>query len=233
MEFIRLSIQMIKYNIRIVFGNKLLYFLIASLLIFVAIVIGNLASGDTIEMGGSYSLLVFIGGLLLFYPITFGIQNDKDARTLEIIFGIPDYRYRVWLFRLGLIYFLAFGMLMLFGYLLHVSFLEIPVLSMVSQVMFPLVFLGMLAFLLSTLVKSGNGTAVIVIILCFILLISIDFFENKFYNVFFNPFDVPSGTTQVVWESLTLKSHIFLAVGSLVFLLGGLLNLQEREKFLG
>jgi len=56
------------------------------------------------EAEDAFTLLLFIGLLLVFYPLTFGIQSDKDARTLEIIFGIPNYRYRVWLVRMFMIF---------------------------------------------------------------------------------------------------------------------------------
>ncbi len=42
--------------------------------------------------------------LLVFYPAVFGIQNDEDSRILEILFGIPDYKYKVWGVRLLMIY---------------------------------------------------------------------------------------------------------------------------------
>ncbi len=35
---------------------------------------------------------------------------------------------------------------------------------MTVQVMFPVLFLGMMAFMLSTVVRNGNGTAVVMII---------------------------------------------------------------------
>ena len=41
-------------------------------------------------------ILMFPSMLLIFYPAVFGIQNDEDSRILEILFGIPDYKYKVW-----------------------------------------------------------------------------------------------------------------------------------------
>lgn len=32
----------------------------------------------------------------IFYPAIFGMQNDVDNRILEILFGIPDYKCKVW-----------------------------------------------------------------------------------------------------------------------------------------
>lgn len=52
----------------------------------------------------AYYLMILPGLLLIFYPSAFGIQNDVENRTIELLFGIPNYRYKVWLVRLGIIY---------------------------------------------------------------------------------------------------------------------------------
>jgi hypothetical protein len=57
-----------------------------------------------INEGSIYGLLLFPCLLLIFYPVVFGIQNDEDNRILEIIFGIPNYRYKVWGVRMLMIY---------------------------------------------------------------------------------------------------------------------------------
>ncbi len=235
MNQLHLTIQMIKYNAKIIFGNKLLYFLIAALIVFLAVTIGNLAAGNALDNQDAFSLLLFIGALLVFYPLTFGIQSDKDARTLEIIFGIPDYRYRVWLMRMLMIFAMAFVMMLALAWLLNATLVDYKVLPTIINVMYPLMFLGFLSFFLSTIVKSGSGTAVIIIIISVVMLIIFqeNDYNTKFYNVFFNPYDIPSDMTEILWNSLMLKNHLFLAIGSVVFFLSGLLNLQHREKFLG
>ena len=61
-----------------------------------------------INEGLIYNILMFPCLLLIFYPAVFGIQNDEDSRILEILFGIPDYRYKVWGVRLLMIYVVIF-----------------------------------------------------------------------------------------------------------------------------
>ncbi|MDR2234089.1 MAG: hypothetical protein LBE56_13330, partial [Tannerella sp.] len=53
----------------------------------------------------------------------------------------------------------------------------------------------------------------------------------SFWNVFLNPFMIPSEIHPMIWQDTIIKSRIFLALGGVVFLLIGLLNLQNREKF--
>jgi len=150
MNYLQLSIYLIKYNARIIFGSKLLYFLLAALFIFLSITIGNLIAGETMEAEDAFTLLLFIGLLLVFYPLTFGIQSDKDARTLEIIFGIPNYRYRVWLVRMFMIFVMSFFMMLFLGWLLKISLIDYSVFQVVWLVMYPLMFLGSLILLIKT-----------------------------------------------------------------------------------
>jgi len=224
---------MIRYNLKVIFGNRFIYFLISAVVLFLFIIFINLLNGEAISEKGIYNILVLTGALLLFYPAAFGIQSDKDARTLEIIFGIPDYRYRVWLMRLLLIYAVAFIVLILLSVSLYFSLMHFPIFRMNIQVLFPLAFLGFFTFFLSTVLRSGNGTAAVVIILGVLLLILSSNFTKSYWNIFFNPFGVPSDVSEMVWYSLEIKNRIFLGSGAVLFLLAGLMNLQQREKFLG
>jgi hypothetical protein len=227
------SFQMIRYNLKIIFGNRFIYFLISAVVLFLFIIFINLMNGEMISEAGIYRILTLTGALLLFYPAAFGIQSDKDARTLEIIFGIPDYRYRVWLMRLLLIYFITFVILILLSFALYFALIHFPILELNLQVLFPLAFLGFFTFFLSTILRNGNGTAAVVIILGVVLLIFSESLDKSYWNVFFNPFGNPSDVSEMVWQALEVKNRIFLGAGAIVFLLAGLMNLQNREKFLG
>jgi len=52
------------------------------------------------------------------------------------------------------------------------------------------------------------------------------------WNIFLNPFEVPNRLNEMVWQEIVMKNRILQAVGSLLFVLYGLFNLQNREKFL-
>jgi hypothetical protein len=227
-----LTWKMIRYNLKIIFGNRFIYFLISAVVLFLFIIVLNLLNGEAISEAGVYRVLILTGALLLFYPSAFGIQSDKDSRTLEIIFGIPDYRYRVWLMRIILINVITFLILIVLSWLLYYSLLHFSIFRMNIQVFFPLLFLGFLTFFLSTVLKSGNGTAAVIIILGVVFLILSDNLGRSYWNIFFNPYANPSDISEMVWKSLEVKNRIFLVSGAVVFLLGGMMNLQKREKFL-
>lgn len=225
-------IRMIRYNLRIIFANRFVWFLLAGFAFFAFFAIQAVLNRQNISDGTIYNLLIFPGILLIFYPSVFGIQNDDDSRMLEILFGIPNYRYKVWLVRLVMIYVLIYLIILLFAGIASVLLYKVNVPEMAYQLMYPIVFLGSMAFMFSTLVKNGNGTAVVMVLIGVGLIILADSLERTQWNVFLNPFEIPSNMNQVIWQGIISKNRIFLGVGMLVFILYGLFNLQKREKFI-
>jgi hypothetical protein len=217
---------------KIIFGGKFIYFILAAFIFF--LVFGIIAALESSDMyiDTIYGLLAFPSILLVFFPSVFGIQSDADQRTLEIIFGIPDYRYKVWLVRYLMILLLVFLLLFPFAGLAYYALLSFPVIKMILHLMVLVVFVSALGFCLSTLVKNGNATAVIMVILGLFLLILADELDESKWNIFLNPFDTPGDLNEIVWREIVRQNRIFMGIGSVVLILLGLLNLQSREKFL-
>lgn len=227
-----LFFRMVRYNMKVIFGNRFIWFVLAAVAFYFFIAITNIYDNNVIDDGFVYGLQIMPGILLIFYPMTFGIQNDLDAGILEILFGIPDYRYKVWLVRLILVFVLVFLMMIGLTVMSYYLLAPVPVFELSFQVMFPIYFLGSLAFLFSTIIKNGNGTAVVMVIIGVLLLILSGIFDRTMWNIFLNPFDIPRRLNEMIWQEITMKNRIFLAVGSLLFVLYGLYNLQKREKFI-
>ena len=224
--------KMIRYNLKIIFAGRFIWFLLAAFAFFLFFAIQTVWNRDAITEGTVYNLLIFPGILLIFYPSVFGIQNDDDSRMLEILFGIPNYRYKVWLVRLMLIYVLIFLIILLFTAVASVLLYKTQILEMAYQLMYPIIFLGSLAFMFSTIIKNGNGTAVVMVLTGIALLILQDAVQRTQWNVFLNPFQIPTNFNEFIWQGLITRNRIFLATGSVVFILYGLFNLQKREKFI-
>ncbi|MDP3916157.1 MAG: hypothetical protein Q8R96_20705 [Bacteroidota bacterium] len=224
--------KMIKYNMKVIFGSRFIWFVLAAMAFYFFIAITNIYDNDTIDEAFIYGLQITPGLLLIFYPMTFGIQNDLDAGILEILFGIPDYRYKVWLVRLLLVFVLVFLMMLGLTVMSYYLLAPVSIFELAVQVMFPVYFLGSMAFMFSTIIKNGNGTAVVMVIIGVGLLILSGMFERTMWNIFLNPFEIPNRLNEMVWQEIAMKNRIFQAVGSLLFILYGLFNLQNREKFL-
>jgi hypothetical protein len=224
--------KMIVYNLRIIFANKFIWFLTGSVVFYLGLSVIYVFSHDVASMDDLYGTFLFSGLLLVFYPSAFGIQNDQDARTIEILFGIPNYRYKVWLVRIVLIFVIAYLIMLVFTFLSSVLIVKFHFISVTSQVMFPVLFLGLMAFMLSTVIRNGNGTAVVMIIFGLFFMILSDSLRKSQWNVFLNPFDLPYDINETTWAIITLKNRIILITGSIIFLLVALFNLQKREKFM-
>ncbi len=231
-NFVSLFHRMVKYNMKVIFGNRFIWFVVAAIVFYFFIAINNIYDNRQIDEGYIYGLQIMPGILLIFYPMTFGIQNDLDAGILEILFGIPDYRYKVWLVRLVLVFVLVFLMMMGLTVMSYFLLAPVNIINLSFNVMFPIYFLGSMAFLFSTIIKNGNGTAVVMVIIGVILFILSAALGNTMWNIFLNPFSIPNRLNEMVWQEITTKNRIFLAVGSLLFVLYGLFNLQKREKFI-
>lgn len=224
--------KMARYNLKIIFAGRFIWFVIAALAFFLLLSVNLVFNQPGFGSSSVYSILLFPGILLVFYPTVFGIQNDADTRILEILFGIPDYRYKVWLVRLVMIFLLTWFFVYLFCWVGYIGLLPIPVFEMSWQMMFTIMFMGCLAFFVSTIIKNGNGTAVVMIILGILLVILSNSNSGKQWDVFLNPFSIPNRMNEMIWSQIVQKNRLFLVIGSIVFVLGGLTNLQRREKFL-
>jgi len=224
--------KMIYYNLRIVFANRFIWFLAGSVLFFMGLSVIYVFDNNVSRMEDLYGVFLFSGLLLVFYPSAFGVQNDQDARTIEILFGIPNYRYKVWLVRIVLIFVIAFLIMLVFTLLASVLIVKFSILGMTAQVMIPVLFLGLMAFMLSTVIRNGNGTAVIMIIFSLFFLILSEPLRKSQWNVFLNPYDLPYDASEASWAIISLKNRIILVCGSIIFLLAALFNLQKREKFM-
>ena len=223
---------MIVYNLRIIFANRFIWFLAGSVMFYLGLSVIYVFDQDVSDMSDLYGIFLFSGVLLVFYPTAFGIQNDQDARTLEILFGIPNYRYKVWLVRIVLIFVIAFLIMLFFTFLSSVLIVKFRFINMTAQVMVPVLFLGVLAFMLSTLIRNGNATAVVMIIIGIIFMILSNALRKSQWNIFLNPFKLPWDVNETTWAIIAIKNRIILIVSSIVFVLAALYNLQKREKFM-
>ena len=223
------------YNMRIIFSGKFIWFLLVGLVLFFFLMYTAAAQGTTLSHGMVYSQLVIPGLLLVFYPSCFGIQNDADHRILELLFGIPNYMYKVWLFRLLMIYIEVYLILVVYAFLARILLYPVAPFSMAAQLMIPVMMFGNLAFLYSTLIRNGNAAAVLSVltVILAIILGNIPLVENKVWDVTINPYEEPENINAAIWSVILLKNRIFMIVAAVVFLMSGLLGLQNRGKFLG
>jgi hypothetical protein len=230
-SYLLLLYRLINYNVKVIFGNKFVYFVLAAFLFFAFVITLTIFEDPDFNDAVIFGFLVFPGLLLIFYPMAYGIQNDDDSKMLETIFGIPNYRYKVWLVRFILTIGIAAVILIVLANLAKLALHRFSILPMIGQVLFPITFLSCLGFMLSTLIKNGNGTAIVLVILSFIFFVFTEQLEFSVYNIFLNPFEDPRDMSEFIWLTIIYKNRVYLTILSLLCLLFGMFNLQFREKF--
>jgi len=70
------------------------------------------------------------------------------------------------------------------------------------------------------------------IIFGLIFLIMSDNINKSQWNIFLNPYELPWDVNETTWALIAFKNRIILSIGSVIFLLIALYNLQKREKFM-
>lgn len=231
-EFLSRFFLMVKANVKVVFGNKFVYFLLAALVFFLFLLIVNLFSDKVLNEALCYNIMLAPALILIFYPTTFALQNDDDTKTLEMIFGVPNYRYKVYLFRFAMIAVITFFMLLVFAGLNYLALLSFDVFGMSVQLLFPVLFCGALSFMLASMLKSGTSTAVVVIIIGLGLwLLGNVLGPTSSWNLFFNPFQTTT-MTEVRFNEVLLFNRIYISIATVGFLLTTLFQLQKRERLI-
>lgn len=232
-DYLKSGLAFVRHNINQVFAGKFIYFLIASLLLFLTTAVIYVLE-ETTPPGAEaiYWFLLNPGTLLMFYPSCYVIQSDADSHMLETIFGIPDYRYKVWLVRNVIQYLVIAGVLYGLALFCWAGLADIDITTMVFHLMFPIFFLSSLGFMVSTLTRSGNGTAAIMIIILLFFWILTENITGSRWDLFHNPFTEVDPYEVVLWQDITLYNRIYLVIGGVVANMMALLRLQKRERFI-
>lgn len=222
----------VRYSASQVFAGKFIYFLLLALLIFCTVVVVHTAQEEVPPSPAVvYYFLLVPGVLLMFYPSAYAVQSDIDGRMLETLFGIPDYRYKVWLARHAVQQLAIAAILLLLAALCKMALADFSVWGMVFHLMFPILFLSSLGFMLATLIRSGNGSAALLLILALFFWILTEPLEGSRWNLFHNPFEQAEAYESIIQQATTFYNRVYLLVGAVLATLFGLLRLQQRERF--
>lgn len=223
-----------RYNASAVFSGRAVYFMILAGVVFLAVVILNLVGrGGDFNGQKIYDYLLVPGILLVFYPSVFVIQNDRDSGMIETLFGIPDYRYKVWLARYLTLYAIVAALVFVLALFCRLGLAAFPLGRMVLQTMVPVIFVGSLAFFIASQTGSGLATAVIMIVVVMLFWLFKGSLADSPWYLFHNPFTVTNEVRAVLLAKTTVANRLYFISGSIALTMLALLRLQKREKFVG
>ena len=222
-----------RYSASQVFAGKFIYFLLLSVVIFFIVAIVHTVNEEVPPNAAViYYFLLVPGVLLVFYPSAYAIQSDVDARMLETLFGIPDYRYKVWLVRQFVQQLVIAALLLLLAAFCRLTLADFSLGAMLFHLMFPILFFGSLGFMIATMIRSGNGAAAVLVILALFFWVTAEPLEGSRWNLFYNPFSQVEQFASMLQVETTFYNRVYLLVGSTLTTLFGLLRLQQRERFI-
>ncbi len=222
-----------RYNAANVFSGRAIYFMVLAGAVFLTVVVLSLLSREsTFTSQKIYDLLLVPGILLVFYPAVFSIQNDKDAGMIETLFGIPDYRYKIWLARYLSLYILVAAFLFLLSVLCRIGLTSFPLGKMVLELMVPVVFVGSLAFFVASQTGSGFATAVVMVVVVLFFWLFRELLAGSPWYLFHNPFPGSDEVQNLVLVKTTIANRLYFISGSILLTMLALLRLQKREKLI-
>ena len=151
---------------------------------------------------------------------------------LETLFGIPDYRYKVWLARYGALYVCVAALLFLLALFCRVGLSPFPLGKMVLELMVPVLFAGSLAFFVAGQTGSGLATAVIMVVVLLLFWLFREPLAESPWFLFHNPFAGTNDLQALVRAKTTIANRLYFLSGSIVLTMLALLRLQKREHFI-
>jgi hypothetical protein len=87
-----------------------------------------------------------------------------------------------------------------------------------------------LTFMFTTMIRNGNGAAVVMVTIGLVFFIMNEPLGKSKWNLFLNPYNIPVEMNFSVWMNIVHQNRLILAIGSVIAM--GLMNLQCREKFM-
>lgn len=222
-----------RYNASNVFAGKFIYFIFFAIVVFLTvIVIFTLQTSTPPDAASVYYFLLVPGVLLIFYPSTYAIDSEINSRMIETIFGIPDYRYKVFLAKNLTQYVVVIALLLILAFFCRLALADFSIAPMMFEVLFPIVFIGSCSFMVATLTRSGNGTAAIMIVFILLFFFLQERLIDSRWNLFLNPFRQVQDYEMIVWQDTAFYNRVYIAIGAILSLMFGLLRMQKREKFI-
>jgi hypothetical protein len=228
---LRSAASFLRYSGRQVFAGKFIYFLLLAVAVFLFVAIVHTANQEVPPNAELiYYFLLVPGVLLVLYPSAYAVQGDLDAGMLETLFGIPDYRYKVWLARQLVQQVAIAGLLTGLAAFCRFALADFAVSEMVFHLMFPVAFVGSIGFLLATLTRSGNGAVAVLVLVVIVFWILTEPLEGTRWALFYNPFSPLDEYETLLRTGTTFYNRAYLLAASGLAILGGLLRLQNRER---
>jgi len=160
------------------------------------------------------------------------VSFEKDNHTIETMFSVPGSPYKVWSYKLVVMYVLLLFVEIIMAAVSYFFVADFPFQVLVLNIFIPIFFIANLNFFLSAAFKSGYAAGLVTLIFLFINFVLAEPLEHSAWFIYLSPFNRPYNLDELIWNNRLLynKSSIF-GLG-LFFMYLGLSKLRNREPFI-
>jgi len=160
------------------------------------------------------------------------VSFEKDNNTIETIFAIPGSPYKVWLYKLAILYLLMIFIQFTLVMIIFIFVADFPIMVMLINGFIPIFMISNLNFYFSTVFKSGYVAGLISLIVLFFNFVLADELYETVWFLYLNPFGRPVELDIDLWNNILFYNKLGITLIGLFFLYLGLRKLLKREPFI-
>ncbi|MCP4723650.1 MAG: hypothetical protein GY863_01365 [bacterium] len=219
---------------RILFSGKFIYFIgFAILYEIFLIVIMNFTDAGAMPVDVAFYMMNMVPMLILaVYLSMMLVSYEKENNTIETMFSIPGSPYKVWLYKLLVMYTLMFFIQIILVLTIYFFVADFYFPAMLIHAYIPVILVSNLTFYFSTKFRSGYAAGLITLIICFIIfMIAEPLYENVWF-LYLSPYAKPDELNIELWNTRLLYNKLGVSFTSILFMYLGLKRLLVREPFI-
>ena len=233
-DLIRSVGALVGLSFRIAFHRKIL-FMGAGVVAYFGILYAMAVFRPDEGFGVQEALFVLVelpGTVLAIYLTMDLVSGERDRNTLEILFSTSISHYGIWTVRMAAVYAVLAATLVAMSGLAYLLFAEFPYIWGGLNAFVPAFLIVNLTFYLSVSFRSSNTAGMFALGTIVLVLLSARPLRNTVYYLYLNPFSLPIGVDDAVWEETVLLNRLgILGLGALL-LFFALRKMESRERLL-
>jgi len=228
--------RVFRLQTQLIFSQRIVWFLGAIVLyIGVLYAINTFVAEDPMDMDDMYIMVLTLPvAALSLYLNMQTIVNEKEQRTLEVMFTTAGSRYKVWLLRLGALNALLALIGLGISALVFFTFMDFSIPGMAGSIFATAFLIGNVTLYFAVRMRSGLGAGMVTALTVFLHVVTSGMLELGVtrYFLFFNPFSPPNQTDPTTWDLWAWQNRIGVLLAGVVLLFFAIRGMDRRDRLL-
>lgn len=220
---------------KILFSGKFYYFMgfIILWVTFFIVIIHFVEGAEPFNQDEIFYILNFVPMIVMSLYVSMTLVSyEKDNFTIETIFSVPGSPYKVWSYKLAVMFMILVFLQMTLILMSYIFIADFQISVMFIHAFVPVFFIANLNFYFSTVLKSGIAAGLVTLIVLFICLLLGPAIDDSPWFLYLSPYNKPFDLDTMIWNERLLYNKIGVASLGVVFMYRGLSRLRKREPFI-